>query len=547
MMSLFRRACKSLKTRGRTLLLLAVSLSLLAGCAWPSLPAFRADPTDTPLAVAPDPVTPEEPPTAQASGGQETIVILHTNDFHGAIEPRLSSNGKQEYGGLVNLVSLIDQIRAEDPERTLVLDAGDCFQGTYVSNSTEGQVVMEAMNLAGYDAWTLGNHEFDWGQEVLRARIEQAFFPALAANVLDAKTGKVWAPVQPYMVVDVGRVRVAILGLGYPYTPGIVKPQMVEGLQFKGAVETVRRYLPEMEEQADLIVILSHAGYDNDVALAKAVDGLDVIIGGHTHKFIEWPSRVNGAIVAQAGAKGQALGVLRLTVDLDSGVVAEYDRDQALLEVRGDVSPVNQEVKTLVDDALAEAAEMMNLPIGESATTLQTEREGEFALGNLIVDAMLATDIDGQPADIAWHNNGGIRAGLRKGGITYGQLYEVLPFDNQLMALDLTGGQVLEILEHSVADRAGGLQMAGITFQFSMSRPAGRRVIEAYVGGEKLDPQRTYRVITIDYLATGGDGFDTFLEGENVAYGDNEVWVVAEYIRTHSPVRPQVEGRIVGK
>lgn len=541
------KALESLKTRTLpVVLLLAVTLSLSGGCAWPSFPTFPANPTDTPLPAVSDPVT-QPPPTAHAVGGQETIVILHTNDFHGAIEPRLSSNGKQEYGGLVNLVSLIDKIRAEDPERTLVLDAGDSFQGTYVSNSTEGQVVMEAMNLAGYDAWSLGNHEFDWGQQVLKARIEQATFPVLAANVVDAKTGKVWAPVKPYVVVNVGRVRVAILGLGYPNTPGIVKPQTVEGLRFLRAPETVRQYLPEMEEQADLIVILSHAGYDNDVALAKAVDGLDVIVGGHTHKFIEWPSRVNGAIIAQAGAKGQALGVLRLTVDLDNGVVADYERDEALVEVTGDVSPVNPKVKALVDDALIEASETMNLPIGESATTLQPQREGEFALGNLIVDAMLAAEIDGQSADIAWHNNGGIRAGLRKGSITFGQLYEVLPFDNQLMALDLTGAQVLEILEHSVADRAGGLQTAGVTYQFSMSRPVGKRVIEAWVGGEKLDPRRTYRVITIDYLATGGDGFRTFLEGENVGYGDNEVWVVAEYIRSHSPVRPQVEGRIVQK
>jgi 2',3'-cyclic-nucleotide 2'-phosphodiesterase (5'-nucleotidase family) len=209
------------------------------------------------------------------------------------------------------------------------------------------------------------------------------------------------------------------------------------------------------------------------------------------------------------------------------------------------VPVVNEQAKELVDAALAVAAETMNQPIGETAFALRLESIGEFALGNLIVDAMLAAEIDGRPADIAFHNNGGIRADLPKGPINYGQIYAVLPFDNQLMAMDLTGKQILEILEHSVGQRLGRMQVAGLTFRFSGSKPPGSRVLEATVDGEPLDLQRTYRVVTLDYLASGGDGYDTFLEGTNVAYGDTEVWVVAEYIRTHSPVEPEVEGRIV--
>ena len=161
---------------------------------------------------------------------------------------------------------------------------------------------------------------------------------------------------------------------------------------------------------------------------------------------------------------------------------------------------------------------------------------------------MLAADLsDGGRPDIAMHNNGGIRAGLPKGPITYGQLYAVLPFDNQLMALDLSGEQVLRILEHSVAERAGSMQVAGMTFRFDMSKPVGQRILEATVGGAPLDPARYYRVVTIDYLAGGGDGQETFLEGRTPAYGDAEVWAVAEYIRAHSPVDPKVEGRITAR
>ena len=517
------------------LLIPLAAIMLLSGCA--------TTPTDTPPTI-----TIEAPPSSDSAGKPtETIVILHTNDFHGAVEPEeiQGSGGTSEEGGLVNMVSLIDQLRDEHPDRTLLLDAGDTFQGTYVSNSTEGELVMAAMNLVGYDAWTLGNHEFDWGQEPLQARIAQAGFPALAANILDTESGEPWDAVQPYTIVETGRIRVGILGLTYPDTPVINRPENVAGLDFQRAEETVRRYLPELQEQADLIVVLSHLGYDGDLDLAKAVDGVDVIVGGHSHMFLERPREVNDTLIVQAGAKGQVVGRLELTVSVDTGQVVDYTSRKALVPVTGNLAQVNQEVQTLVDAALAEAAETMDQPLGETAVALQPRSAGEFALGNLVVDAMLGADLDGQPADIAMHNNGGIRAALPKGPISFGQLYAVLPFDNQLMALDLTGEQVLRILEHSVSSSPGKMQVAGMTFQVDMSRPAGARILEATVGGEPLDPVRSYRVVTIDYLASGGDGQETYLVGINPAYGDTEVWVVAQYIRDHSPVHPKVERRII--
>jgi len=485
--------------------------------------------------------------TGEQVASSETITILHTNDFHGAVEPEVSASTGRESGGLVNLASLIIRMRAEDPEHTLVLDAGDAFQGSYVSNSTYGEVVMAVMNAVPYDAWTLGNHEFDWGQEPLRARISQAHFPTLAANLLDRATGRPWDAVQPYVIRQIGRARVAILGLTYQDTPEITRAGVTEGLEFRGAVETVKEYLPELERQADLIVVLSHLGYDEDRLLARTVDGLDVIVGGHTHVFLERPDQVNGTLIVQAGAKGQVLGRLTLTVDLETRTISEVAEDTDLVAVEEAGTP-NAEVAAIVDSAMAEAAETIHQPIGEAARTLEPKRAGEFALGNLIADAMLAAQLsDGQQADIALHNIGGIRAALEKGPITFGELYAVLPFDNQLMALSLSGTQILEILEHSVSDRAGALEVAGMTYRFAMSRPRGQRVTEVSVGGQPLEPTRVYRVATIDYLAGGGDGYDTFLEGTDPTYGDTAVWAVAEYIKAHSPVDPQVEGRIRGQ
>jgi 2',3'-cyclic-nucleotide 2'-phosphodiesterase (5'-nucleotidase family) len=477
---------------------------------------------------------------ATAAGSIERVVLLYTNDLHGQVEPLSGQSG-----GLVNLVSLIDQVRAEDPDRTLLLDAGDTMQGTYVANSTRGEVVVEAMNIAGYDGWAMGNHEFEWGPGTLRARISQARFPALAANLYDATTGQLWDAVKPYTIVQAGHVRVAIVGLSAPNTPALTKPQNVTGLEFRPAGETLRSILPEVQAQASLIIVLSHLGIEGDRALAQAVDGIDVIVGGHTHLALARPEVVNGTLIVSAGSKGQWLGELDLEVDTGTGKVTSYSRDDLLLPVAGKVSPVNLQVRKLVDAALAQVAATKNQPIGKTARALEPAREGEFALGNLVVDGMRSTGVgDGQPVDVAFHNNAGMRAGLPKGPITYGQLYDVLPFNNQLMAMDLTGAQILRILEHSVTDRAGSLQVSGLSFRFDFSRPASRRVLEATIGGQPLDPEKTYRVVTIDFLAGGGDGFKTFLDGTNVAYGDEEVWAVAEYIRAHSPVDPRVEGRI---
>ena len=540
----------------RLCLLIAIVL-LLAAAAWvgtrlltPS-PPEGPDPSAVASATETQPALPENAPglaTTSARGTTETVIILHTNDFHGAVEPEVDGSTHDESGGLVNMVSLIDEVRAQDPEHTLVLDAGDAFQGSYVSNSTYGEVVMAAMNIAGYDAWTLGNHEFDWGQEALRARIAQAHFPALAANLLDASTGELWDTVQPYLITQVGQARVGILGLTYPDTPSITRAGVVDGLDFRGALEAADRYLPELEENTDLIIVLSHLGYDGDRLLARAAKGVDVIVGGHSHLFLEQPDKVNGVLIVQAGAKGEVLGRLVVTVDLETGTVIEYNQEGALLPATNSVAEVNQQARALVDAALAEAEETINQPIGETARTLEAQRAGEFALGNLIVDAMLAADLsDGVQPDIAMHNNGGIRAPLPQGPITYGQVYAVLPFDNQLMALDLTGSQVLRILEHSISGGAAKMQVGGMSFRFNTARPPGQRITEAIVGQEPLDPARVYRVVTIDYLAGGGDGQETFLEGANPTYGDTEVWAVAEYIRAHSPVDAQIEGRIQGR
>ncbi len=488
------------------------------------------------------------------------ITILHINDLHGALLAQ--SQGDSKLGGVANLVGLADQIRASAPGPVLLLDAGDAFQGTYVSNSNRGQAVIEVLNVAGVDALALGNHEFDWGLDVLGARIKQAQFPFLAAN-LEAEPGHkletLLPGLLPYTVVDVedapggplsggplsgGPLSAGILGLTYHDLTSIVRASAIEGLRSLPPAETVRRYLPELRKTCDLVIILSHLGLDADRELARAVPEIPLIVGGHSHRVLQNGERVGDTLIVQAGAYGEYLGQVTVPLDRENGQIAGDGLQSTVTEVTGDGTP-HVEVKAIVDQWSVRAEETGNRVVGENAVPLKKARGIETALGNLITDAMRAADLgDGRQSVIALHNDGGIRADLDAGQITYAELYSVLPFDNSLIGLDLTGAQVLEMLEDSITDRGSEVQVSGLTFVYNPSKARGQRVLEARINGQPLDPTGIYRVVTIDYLYSHPQYKDSLGQGANVTYGGLALDAVIDHIRAHSPVRPQVEQRI---
>lgn len=491
-----------------------------------------------------------EPQSQTQPSGTETLTIIHTTDMHGYLEPETISVGSQSFesGGMANLVGWIDMWRAADPQHTLVLDSGDIWQGTYISNQSEGEIMIDAMNIAGYQAAAPGNHDFDFGQDVLKARIAQATFPFLAANIVEESTGQIPSWLKPYQIIKVGNLRVGIIGLGYPGSQYIVKPSAITGLTFLPGPESVSKYLDTVRKQSDIVVVLSHLGMGDDEVLAATVPGIDVIAGGHTHIVQIPPKKVGDTIIVQAGSNAKFIGKLDLTWDWGTKKITNYTKaDEVVPVVNTRVTP-NATVDALVKKKAAEAAATLKQPLGETLAPLDNCYSGECPLGNLITDAMREANQAGdRPADIAMHNNGGLRAPLAKGPISYGGLFLVLPFGNVMTALDLTGEQVLLVLEKAVSGRPGNMVVSGMTFSFDQSRPIGQRITGAAIGGQPLVRTKVYRVQTIDYLASGGDGQETFKEGKNVVYGDPVIDVVAEYIKKHSPVNPAVEGRITGR
>jgi 5'-nucleotidase/UDP-sugar diphosphatase len=518
---------------------------VLAACT----PTSTHAPTAAPSASAGSPA-----PSAAALAPlpADKIQILHTNDIHGRLDSVRVTTGSTsfEQGGMALVGGMVARHKARAPERTLVLDAGDAWVGQLISSIDRGKSIVAAMSMAGYDAMALGNHDFDWGQEELTARAKEASFPLLTANVVLEATGEPPAFAKPFVVKDLGITRIAIIGLTYP-SSSIIRAASVKGLRFGSPVEAVKRYLPEMQRQADVIIALTHLGLEGgsarlggDTELATAVPEIDLIIGGHDHQAFRTARSVGEIKVFQAGAYTENLGRAEVTIDPTTRKVASVKGADALLIVSTGAAEPHPEIAKLVAERRTEADKYATRVVGTTSEFLQADRDMNNPLGNLVADALLDYGKkQGWRTDLAFYNGAGLRASIGVGEISYGKLAEVLPFGNTIVSVDLTGAQVKEVFE-GMAGAAGRLFMAGGTMSYRFTNASGQRVLDATVGGAPLDPGRIYRVATIDYLQGGGDGHSGFVKGTNLIYGDVDVDVVAAYIGAKTPIAPTSPGRV---
>jgi 2',3'-cyclic-nucleotide 2'-phosphodiesterase (5'-nucleotidase family) len=485
--------------------------------------------------------------------GQVDLKILYVNDFHGFAEPYKPAGAEAPLGGIAYLAGAVDRARGKSP--SLLLAAGDMIQGNPWANLFRGKSTLDVMNAMRFDAMVVGNHEFDFGPKILKERMAQARFPLLAANVKGVPALK------PYVIKNLPGVRVAIIGVVTPETPVATHPRNVAGLTFSTPESAVRKYLPELKGRADIIIVLSHCGFQADKELAAKVPGIDVIVGGHSHTKILQPEVVGRTIIVQAWEHGKVLGVLNLRIQ--DGKIAGFDG--ALQEISPATGAPNGQVQEIVARYARQVDSLLERVIGETQVDLDGEhvRTGETNLGDFIADVMRQT----AGAEAALINGGTIRTGIPQGKITVKDIYAVLPFDNYLVAISLTGAQVQAALEHGVArleESAGSFpQVSGLTFTYSRSAPAGARVKDVTVGGRPLDPQKEYVVATNDFLVAGGDGYTVFgealksagdyanlggaLTSSKLAYNDPGTWLrdlVITAIQARKTIAPQTDGRI---
>ncbi|MDT8901913.1 bifunctional metallophosphatase/5'-nucleotidase [Anaeroselena agilis] len=446
------------------------------------------------------------PVSAAAAASRPGVVridILAVNDFHGA----LSAAGKNP--GAAALAAYLKAERDKNPAGTLILSAGDMFQGTPDSNLLLGKTVVEFMNAAGFDAMTIGNHEFDWGLDVLRQRMAQAAFPVVSANIVDRSTGRRAGLVPPYVILERAGVKIAVVGFTTPDTAVTTNPRIVKNYLFADPATTVKALVPELKARgADIVVALGHlASYPGEqpggeaADLAAAAGGdLAAVISGHSHLRVA--GKVAGVPVVQACYNGRAVAAVRIAYSAAGREVLG-----TAVEVK-DIPPglaPDKRVAAIVAATQSEVAPVKGIVLGEAATALPHDRYRLSPLGQWATDALRQA----AGADIAFFNGGGLRAGLAAGPVTLGDLYAAMPFDGCLEVAEMTGAQVLAALEYGIANpRFGALQFSGLEVEYRAAAPAGQRVAATLADGRALEADKTYRVAVNDFLAAGGDGYE---------------------------------------
>jgi 2',3'-cyclic-nucleotide 2'-phosphodiesterase / 3'-nucleotidase / 5'-nucleotidase len=430
--------------------------------------------------------------------------ILSTNDLHGALEPRPDASGRRR-GGAAYLATALERARegcVSPACETILLDGGDEFQGTPASNLAFGRPIVQLFNRLGYAAGAVGNHEFDWGQDSLRARMHEAHYALLAANVRYADGRDVpW--IRDDTLVTRGALKVGVIGVATVVTPSTTKASNVADLRFVDPVPIVDSLTRRLRARgADYVVVVAHAGAfcDRDGAascngeiidFARALhEPVDAIVSGHTHSLVD--ATVNGIPVVQSRSSGTAFGV----IDLGPGLSSHHVSD-----VLPDTLVADSAVAALVRDAVAKVAPLVDRPVATIAADL-VRSGSEYPLGNLIADAMR---VEGR-GDVAVMNNGGIRANLRAGPASYGTLFEVQPFANILYRLTVDGAALQTYLAKLVAKRPN-VHVSGVVVTYDSTAAAGARLISArFTDGSAIHPDQRYTVILNDFMATGGDG-----------------------------------------
>jgi 5'-nucleotidase/UDP-sugar diphosphatase len=497
------------------------------------------------------------------------LTVLHTNDHHGRFWP----NSDGEYG-LAARKTLIDKVRAEVAAgggHVLLLDGGDINTGVPESDLQDAEPDFKGMNLLGYDASAIGNHEFDKPLPVLAKQIAWSKFPMLAANIYNRATGQ--RMYEPYRIFERGGWRIAVMGLTTDDTHKMVLPSNIATIEFRKPAEEAAKLVPELRSKADMVIAATHMGHytdgrsgvnaPGDVEMARAVKGIDLIVGGHSQNPVCMaaesrrndayrpgqpcaPDRQNGAWIVQAHEWGKYVGRADFIVDAGKVELVKYQ----LLPVNLKQRQAQGQPPKFYGEALAEDAAVRDflkpfqdngqarllVPVGDAVGVFDGDRARVRSqptnLGILIARSMM----ERTGADLAIMNSGGIRDSLPEGRITYRDVLKVQPFGNQISLVRLTGAELLKYLEATAKMSAGaGAFPHTVGVQMVIE---GGALKEAKVNNQPIDPRREYRLAINNFIAGGGDGYPKVADHPgHVNTGFNDADVMRAFIAARSPVR----------
>ncbi len=500
----------------------------------------------------------------------DTITILHSNDFHSRVEPiskydspcSAEDNEAGEcFGGYARMVTAVAEARERHPD-ALLFDGGDRFQGSLFYTYYKGKVAAEIMNTLQYDGMTVGNHEFDDGPVVLRQFIDNVNFPVVMSNADVSKEPALANKIMKSTVVEKAGEKYGIIGLTPQDTSELASPG--KNISFSDPVAAVQAEVDELSAQGiKRIVVLSHSGYEVDKRVAAETTGVDVIVGGHSNTFLSntsedaagpYPTMVGDTAIVQAYAYGKYLGELAVTFN-DEGEVVEAVGEPVTID--GSIGE-DEDILARVAELAQPLDSIRNKVVAAADAPIDGNREvcrvQECEMGNLIADALLDRVKD-QGVSIAIMNSGGVRASIDAGEITMGEVLTVLPFQNTLATFQLSGADVIAALENGVSQveevKGRFPQVAGLSFTWDPSvAPNEGRIKEVLVDVDgqmqPIDPEAIYGVVSNNYVRGGGDGYAMFAEKAINAYdfGPNVEDVVSEYLAEHAPYKPGVQKRI---
>lgn len=508
------------------------------------------------------------------------LTILHTNDVHGRLVPIDYSNDQLSVGGIARRAALIKSIKATH-KNVLTLDAGDTFQGTIFFKLFNGIPDAKFMSEIGYDASTIGNHEFDKGIDTLEKIICSASYPYISSNIKFLHDEKLNKKVAGYIIKNYDGFKVGIIGVTTDKLKTLIN-NYDNNIRVSSDIKTVKKLVKKLKPEVDFIVVLSHIGFEEDVKLAKMVPDIDVIVGGHSHSFLTQPSvireynkpaktlsgigaiigeslnylltysyilpdRMNKTLIVQDGEFGINLGELDLVIKDDK--IENYNYrlipvNNCIPEDKSIAAEVNL-LSQKADNITKNTVGFLNTPLDSRKNSL---RSGLTTAGLLITEAIKSKYPD---IDIVMQNSGGIRGNkyINAGPITLADIFELYPFENTIVLLKLSGSDIKSILETGTAslfnDNSSSLQTNGLDYTVDLSQKEGSRVSEIKVNGIPLNPKCYYKVAVNDFMFGGGDGFFQFKKAKKVIKTNILLQnLIINYVKNNSPVSLTVKDKI---
>lgn len=470
------------------------------------------------------------------------LTILHTNDTHGHLipfsypDPRTPDDViaempmRHNVGGITRRATLFNQIKAETRGNSIMIDAGDALDGTPFSIEYMGDADFDTMRAAGYFLRTNGNHEFSASLKQFNKNIQTGGFPVIDANLLDKSTSKPALP--EYIIREINGVNIAFFGLTTPAASSYKAAK--EGFTLTDPIETAKKLVPELQKKADIIIAVTHIGYDEDIKLAKEVDGIDIIIGGHSHTRLSKPAFINktsenglfdvgGTVIVQAFQWGGELGRLDLIFRRNGGKFTLMDYKGKLIPVSSNLQE-DKETKKVLDRYYEPMKKYYDEVVGEAAATFYDDRSGESSVLNLICDALK----EKTGADGSIYNTGGVRADIVRGPIKMWDVATVMPFQNNIVIAEMSGAR----LKQALSELRVGVSK---NIRYSIDNNI---LIKAEINGQPIDDNTIYKIATIDFLADFGLK-DVEAKNLNVNYRD----AVKEYIKARKQIAPDLDGR----